>query len=152
MGKIQLIGKAVKIAAPFVIKAAPAVIEQVNKINEQQKEKKKDYIKIPDVLSLPISEATEVLTKYHFNYSLIKLPADEKIALQPANTVLRLTPKGGSNVTPNTFVKLYYADEEIVNESMQKRDTTLAKKTATKQKHKAQLKTVADKAKKITKR
>ncbi|KAA8434768.1 PASTA domain-containing protein [Weissella paramesenteroides] len=147
MGKIQLIGKAVKIAAPFVIKAAPAVIEQVNKINEQQKEKKKDYIKIPDVLSLPINEATEVLTKYHFNYSLIKLPASGKIALQPADTVLKLTPKGGSNVSPNTFVKLYYADETIINESMQKRDATLAKKTATKEKHKAQIKTVADKAK-----
>lgn len=148
MGKIQLIGKAVKIAAPFVIKAAPAVIEQVNKINEQQKEKKKDYIKIPDVLSLPINEATEVLTKYHFNYSLIKLPASEKIALQPADTVLKLTPKGGSNVSPNTFVKLYYADETIINESMQKRDATLAKKLPQKKNTKHKLKRLLIKQKK----
>lgn len=151
MGKIQLIGKAVKIAAPFVIKAAPAVMEQVNKITEQQKEKKKDYIKIPDVLSLPIDEATEVLTKYHFNYSLIKLPADQKLASKAANTVLKITPKSGSNVDPNTFVKLYYADEVIVNESIQKQHDAIAKKNTAKDNRKKKIKHVFDKAKSFSK-
>ena len=151
MGKIQLIGKAVKIAAPFVIRAAPAVIEQVNKFNEQQKEKKKDYIKIPDVLSLPIDEATEVLTKYHFNYSLIKLPANEKLASQIANTVLKITPKSGNNVDPNTFIKLYYADEKTIDESVQKRYDTIAQKAMTKDKHKKQIKHLVNKTKVFSK-
>lgn len=151
MGKIQIIGKAAKIAAPYVIKAAPAVMEQVNKFTEQQKDKKKDYIKIPDVLSLPVERATEVLTEYHFNYSLIKLPTDQKLASKAANTVLKITPKSGSNVDPNTFVKVYYADEAIVNESIQKQHDAIDQKNMAKDNRKKQIKHVVDKAKSFSK-
>ncbi|MFL2030468.1 hypothetical protein [Loigolactobacillus zhaoyuanensis] len=66
MGKAKLFGTIGKMALGAV---APDVLEQGTKIVNDQLEKRKDYLKIPDVKLLDVEKATAVIDKYNFNHS-----------------------------------------------------------------------------------
>ena len=114
MGKLQVIGRLARVAAAAL---TPVALDEATKIINRQLDKRKDYVKIPDVKSLSLDEAAKVLEQYEFNYALVKVKADVKYAYNDSDTVLRILPKGGANVDPTTFVKLYYADEETIKQS-----------------------------------
>lgn len=47
------------------------VLDEATKIINNQLDKRKHYVKIPDIKSLPLDEAAKVLEQYEFNYALI---------------------------------------------------------------------------------
>lgn len=114
MGKLQIIGRLARVATAAL---TPVALDEATKIINRHLDKRKDYVKIPDVKSLSLNEAAKVLEQYEFNYALVKVKADVKYAYNDSDTVLRILPKGGTNVDPTTFVKLYYADEETIKQS-----------------------------------
>lgn len=111
MGKAKLFGTIGKMAVGAV---APDLLEQSTKIVSDQLEKRKDYIKIPDVKLLNVEEATATMKQYSFNHSVVKVTADIKYASTVPNSVVKIQPKGNTTVDPSTFVKIYYIDEETV--------------------------------------
>ena len=114
MGKAKLFGTIGKMAVGAV---APDLLEQSTKIVSDQLEKRKDYTKIPDVKLLNVEEATATMKQYSFNHSVVKVTADIKYANSVPNSVVKIQPKGNTTVDPNTFVKIYYIDEETVIQS-----------------------------------
>lgn len=114
MGKLQVIGRLARVVAAAL---TPVALDEATKIINRQLDKRKDYVKIPDVKSLSLDEAAKVLEQYEFNYALVKVKADVKYAYNDSDTVLRILPKGGASVDPTTFVKIYYADEETIQQS-----------------------------------
>lgn len=114
MGKLQAIGRLARVAAAAL---TPVALDEATKIINRQLDKRKDYVKIPDVKSLSLDEAAKVLEQYEFNYALVKVKADVKYAYNDSDTVLRILPKGCASVDPTTFVKIYYADEETIQQS-----------------------------------
>lgn len=114
MGKLQVIGRLARVAATAL---TPVALDEATKIINRHLDKRKDYVKIPDVKSLSLDEAMKVLEQYEFNYALVKVKVDVKYAYNDSDTVLRILPKGGASIDPTTFVKIYYADEETIQQS-----------------------------------
>lgn len=111
MGKVKFFGTLGKMALGAL---APDLLEQGTKIVNNQLEKRKDYLKVPDVRLLDVEKAVTVMDKYNFNHSEVSVKADLHYASALPNTIVKLEPKGNTSVAPNTFVKLYYIDEQTI--------------------------------------
>ncbi|CAM3216289.1 PASTA domain-containing protein [Leuconostoc rapi] len=114
MGKAKLFGTIGKMTVGAL---APDLLEQGTKVVSDQLEKRKNYVKIPDVKLLNVDEATATMKQYGFNHSLVKVVADIKYANRVPNSVVKIQPRGNTSVDPKTFVKVYYIDEETVAQS-----------------------------------
>ncbi len=111
MGKTKIISTLGKVALNAV---APDVLEQGTKMINNQLEKRNEYIKIPDVKSVDIEDAKATLDKYNFNHSEVPVQPDAKYANAKPNTIVKIQPKENTSVAPNTFVKMYYVDEQTI--------------------------------------
>lgn len=125
MSKKKILGKLTKTALDAV---APDFVDSTANIVNQQLEKRKDYIKIPDVISLPIDEASSILESYGFKSSKALLDPDIKYADKRSLTVLKISPKVGRAVDPKTFVKFFYADENVITQSKELRNSAISQK------------------------
>ncbi|WP_455646895.1 PASTA domain-containing protein [Leuconostoc sp.] len=114
MNKIKLISTVGKIALGAF---APELLAQGTKLVNAQLEKRKGYIKVPDVTALDVDEANEIMTQYHFNHTVVSVAPAVKYANAVPNQVVKTQPKGNSLVDPQTFVKLYTIDAETVQKS-----------------------------------
>lgn len=141
MGKAKLFGTIGKMALGAV---APDVLEQGTKIVNDQLEKRKDYLKIPDVKLLDVEKATAVIDKYNFNHSEVPVKADLHYAGALPNTIVKMEPKGNTSVAPNTFVKLYYIDEQTLIDSQLLAQEAESKKALKKQKTQDQIHNVLE--------
>lgn len=146
MGKAKLFGTIGKMALGAV---APDLLEQGTRIVNDQLEKRKDYIKVPDVKFLPKHEAVAVMEKYQFNHSVVKINPDTKYINNSPDTIVKIEPKGNTLVDPNTFIKLYYIDEQTLQASQKLAQDLEYKKILKKQKAQAQLTSVIDNTSKI---
>ena len=61
--KTKLISTVGKIALGAL---APEILAQGTKLVNAQLEKRKGYVKVPDVTALTVDEADEIMTQYHF--------------------------------------------------------------------------------------
>ncbi|MCT4413523.1 PASTA domain-containing protein [Leuconostoc pseudomesenteroides] len=141
MGKAKLFGTIGKMALGAV---APDVLEQGTKIVNDQLEKRKDYLKIPDVKLLDVEKATAIIDKYNFNHSEVPVKADLHYADALPNTIVKMEPKGNTSVAPNTFVKLYYIDEQTLIDSQLLAQEAESKKALKKQKTQEQIHNVLE--------
>lgn len=114
MNKTKLISTVGKIALGAL---APELLAQGTKLVNAQLEKRKGYIKIPDVTALDVDEANEIMTQYHFNHTVVSVAPAVKYANAVPNQVVKTQPKGNSLVDPQTFVKLYTINAETVQKS-----------------------------------
>ncbi|MEN2370503.1 PASTA domain-containing protein [Leuconostoc lactis] len=114
MNKTKLISTVGKIALGAL---APELLAQGTKLVNAQLEKRKGYIKVPDVTALDVDEANEIMTQYHFNHTVVSVASAVKYANAVPNQVVKTQPKGNSLVDPQTFVKLYTIDAETVQKS-----------------------------------
>lgn len=146
MGKLQIIGRLARVATAALI---PVALDEATKIINRHLDKRKDYVKIPDVKSLSLNEAAKVLEQYEFNYALVKVKADVKYAYNDSDTVLRILPKGGANVDPTTFVKLYYADEETIKQSNDLFKDMMDQKVDKQEKRQQTVRDLTDKTKQV---
>ncbi|MGK4063167.1 PASTA domain-containing protein [Weissella paramesenteroides] len=146
MGKLQIIGRLARVATAAL---TPVALDEATKIINRHLDKRKDYVKIPDVKSLSLNEAAKVLEQYEFNYALVKVKADVKYAYNDSDTVLRILPKGGANVDPTTFVKLYYADEETIKQSNDLFKDMMDQKVDKQEKRQQTVRDLTDKTKQV---
>lgn len=114
MNKTKLISTVGKIALGAL---APELLAQGTKLVNAQLEKRKGYIKVPDVTALDVDEANGIMTQYHFNHTVVSVAPAVKYANAVPNQVVKTQPKGNSLVDPQTFVKLYTIDAETVQKS-----------------------------------
>ena len=114
MNKTKLISTVGKIALGAL---APELLAQGTKLVNAQLEKRKEYIKVPDVTALDVDEANEIMTQYHFNHTVVSVAPAVKHANTVPNQVVKTQPKGNSLVDPQTFVKLYTIDAETIQQS-----------------------------------
>jgi len=137
------LGKLGKYAASATI--APIIIDQATKLVNTQLDKHKDYVKVPDVISLSPEEANSVLNQYGFKHSIVKLDAKPKYADSSVNQILKMIPKPGSSIDKSTFLKLYYVDSEIVDKSRTLAEQVALSKAEKKAKTKANIKKTVNK-------
>ncbi|MDN6899655.1 PASTA domain-containing protein [Oenococcus sicerae] len=116
MSKGKMLGKLTQIAAGSILGSDP-VEEAAAKIVNDQMDKRKDYVKVPDIVGVPLADAEKVLSKYQFKFIKTLADPDIKYANKRTDIVLATKPKGGSSVPPNTFIKLIYADQEVLTAS-----------------------------------
>lgn len=114
MNKTKLISTVGKIALGAL---APELLAQGTKLVNAQLEKRKGYVKVPDVTALDVDEANEIMTQYHFNHTVVSVAPAVKYANTLPNQVVKTQPKGNSLVDPQTFVKLYTIDAETIQQS-----------------------------------
>ena len=114
MNKTKLISTVGKIALGALV---PELLAQGTKLVNAQLEKRKGYIKVPDVTALDVDEANEIMTQYHFNHTVVSVAPAVKYANAVPNQVVKTQPKGNSLVDPQTFVKLYTIDAETIQQS-----------------------------------
>lgn len=114
MNKTKLISTVGKIALGAL---APELLAQGTKLVNAQLERRKGYIKVPDVTALDVDEATEIMTQYRFKHTVVPVAAAVKYANAVPNQVVKTQPKGNTVVDPQTFVKLYTIDAETVQKS-----------------------------------
>ncbi|MDN2650375.1 PASTA domain-containing protein [Leuconostoc lactis] len=114
MNKTKLISTVGKIALGAL---APELLAQGTKLVNAQLEKRKGYVKVPDVTALDVDEANEIMTQYHFNHTVVSVAPSVKYANTVPNRVVKTQPKGNTVVDPQTFVKLYTIDAETVQKS-----------------------------------
>lgn len=112
--KTKLISTVGKIALGAL---APELLAQGTKLVNAQLEKRKGYVKVPDVTALTVDEADEIMTQYHFNHTVVSVAPAVKYANAVPNQVVSTQPKGNTVVDPQTFVKLYTIDAETIHQS-----------------------------------
>mgnify|MGYP003365100703 CR=1 FL=1 len=113
MSKEKMLGKLTKVAASSILGSDP-VEDAVVKIVNDQLEKRKDYVKVPDVIGVPLADAEKILSEYQFKFIRTLADPDIKYVNKRADVVLATKPRGGSSVAPHTFVKLIYADDDVL--------------------------------------
>ncbi|MFT8458191.1 MAG: PASTA domain-containing protein [Liquorilactobacillus ghanensis] len=141
MSKKKILGKLTKTALDAV---APDFVDSTVNVVNQQLEKRKDYIKIPDVISLPIDEASSILESYNFKFSKVLVNPDIKYADKRSLTVLKISPKVGWDVDPKTFVKFFYADDEVIMKSKELKNAAALKKEQQKKEQQETLHNLTD--------
>lgn len=146
MGKVKIVGKIIKTTGKIF---APTVTEQATKFVRKQIDKRDGYVKIPDVLSMPLDEAIKVLESYGFQTGKMQVEAHPKYATKKAEVVLRVAPRVGTSVAPGTFLKLEYADEATILNSKELLEEKNRVKANKKQKQQETVKNVGEKSKKI---
>ncbi|KRN25898.1 PASTA domain-containing protein [Lacticaseibacillus camelliae] len=118
MGKGKIVGK---IAAKAVQSLAPdlAVTAAAGAANifKNTYDKHQAYVKVPDVSGLSIEDIPPILQKAKFNFASVLAEPDKRYAEKRPNTVLRTAPHANASVPPETFIKVFYADEDVINAS-----------------------------------
>lgn len=147
MSKSKLLGQISKTAMGLV---APQIVEQGTKIVRDELEKRKEYKKIPDVKLLSVAEATAIMKQYDFKYSIIKINPDIKYVNSSPDSIVKIHPKGNTNVDPKTFVKMYYIDDDTIEESKLLRKDNETKKLEKKKKMQVQVKNTLKSTAKLT--
>ena len=72
---------------------------------------------MPDVSGLSIEDIPPILQKAKFNFASVLAEPDKRYAEKRPNTVLRTAPHANASVPPETFIKVFYADEDVINAS-----------------------------------
>lgn len=145
MTKKRIIGGLTKIAVGTIDQK---LLAEATKLVNNQLEKRKGYLHVPDVVSLPITEAGEALEKYGFNYGKFKVTPQAKYANLLPNVVFKVKPRIGSAVPPDTFIKVYFADQQVIADSQQLAAAAAEKKVLKQQQRSATWHQIADPAKK----
>lgn len=103
----SLIGEEVfrKVAWPYVKEAV-----------DRHQESRKDRVFVPDVLDLKLTDARNYLEKEGFVVHSILARPQNKYQDLAADTVVSTSPRSGK-VKAGSLIKLYYVNEEIINES-----------------------------------
>ncbi|CAH1853977.1 PASTA domain-containing protein [Convivina intestini] len=96
---------------------SPAVLEKVAQTVNSEVAKRKNYIKIPNVKGLSPQEAGKILESYGFEYSSSLTVPGSRLANKKADQIITIRPHSGLVVSPDTHIKLYYADEQIIERS-----------------------------------
>ncbi|WP_281164441.1 PASTA domain-containing protein [Liquorilactobacillus sicerae] len=132
MSKKKIFSKVTKTVLDAV---APDFVDSATKIVGDQLEKRKDYVHIPDVTLISVEEAEKILSQYGFNFSKVLVTPDIKYANKRSFTVIDLSPKVGWAVDPKTYVKIFYANDEIIEKSKSLKLKADQEKKFAKQKH-----------------
>lgn len=127
MGKARIVSKAAKGTAEVVVSQ---LVASAAKLAADKLEKRQTYIKLPDVKGMSIDEATRVLTKFGFTFSTVLVEANKKYAGKRSNTVFKTAPRGNGAVAPETFVKIFYANQNVITASDTLAAAAVEKKTA----------------------
>ncbi|OEY82539.1 hypothetical protein NT95_06210 [Oenococcus kitaharae] len=101
-----------------------------------QVHKFKDKIYIPDIEGIPVEEAQKILTDFHFKSIKLLVDANKHYANKRTGIVLKTKPKLGSKVSPDTFIKVFYADETIIASSQALLKASQDRQAAKKEAHK----------------
>lgn len=141
MSKKKMLGKLTKNALNAI---APDFVDSTANIVSNELEKRKDYIKIPDVVSLPVDEASSILESYGFKFSKALIDPDSKYAERRPLTVLKISPNVGWAVDPKTFVKVFYADEAVITKSKELKNAIALKKEQQKKEQQEKLHNLTD--------
>ena len=114
--------------AETVNKVAPGIVDETTKVIDHHLDKHKDDFKMPGLIDVPLDEAERVLQLYRLHYSLILVNPDVKYAGVRPHVVLAITPKEHTNVSARTFVRAYYADNDVIEASRKLADQQEADK------------------------
>ena len=112
VGKIA--SKAVQSLAPDLAVTAAAGAANLFK---NTYDKHQAYVKVPDVSGLLVEDVPPILQKAKFNFASVLAEPDKKYAEKRPNTVLRTAPHANASVPPETFIKVFYADEDVITAS-----------------------------------
>jgi len=115
------IGKAIGAAALTVAttKILPIVIDKLSDKVDDAHEMKKNWIKVPHVISANLSDAQNAITAIGLNSLAIEENAKIVYRKLKANTVVASTHKPDTKVDPTTTITLHYVSQETIDESQQ---------------------------------
>lgn len=92
MSKGKMLGKLTKVAASSILGSSP-VEDAVAKIVDDQLEKRKDYVKVPDVIGVPLADAEKILSEFQFKFIRTLADPDIKYANKRVDVVLATKPE-----------------------------------------------------------
>ncbi|MGT2715697.1 PASTA domain-containing protein [Streptococcus respiraculi] len=96
--------------------AVHAVVPLVDKVLEQNYQKKNRLVRLPNMVDMNIKEAQEHLEELGFVVSKILAKPHQRYAKREVDEVVAMTPKSGS-LEPGALVKLYYVNQDVIEES-----------------------------------
>ncbi|MGT2785285.1 PASTA domain-containing protein [Streptococcus merionis] len=103
--------KAAKVVAPIVASAAPMVKDVI----DQQNEAKKDYIQLPNLVDMRLTDAIGHLERLHFVPQEMLVEPHKKYLTKKVDYVLQMDPKPGK-YPEGTLVKIYYMNADILDQ------------------------------------
>ncbi|MGT2965363.1 PASTA domain-containing protein [Streptococcus acidominimus] len=122
--KGKLIGDVAKIfdiipdTTRVIGEAVHAVVPLVDKVLEQNYQKKNRLVRLPNMVDMNIREAEHHLQELGFVVSVILAKPHQRYVKRGAGEVVAMVPKSG-NVEPGTLVKLYYVSQDVIEASDQ---------------------------------
>jgi beta-lactam-binding protein with PASTA domain len=103
-----------------VAKSLPsAAVDEALNIANIQVEKHKNDVKIPDIIGLSQSDAEYILKQSGFMCSSVLAEPNVAYATKTENAVVESSPRPNTTVSPNSFVKVYYVDKGVIEQSKQ---------------------------------
>lgn len=118
VGKVAKIFDMIPDTTRVIGEAVHAVVPLVDKVLEQNYQKKNRLVQLPNVVDMDIVEAQTHLEEQGFVVSKILAKPHQRYAKKQANEVVAMLPKSG-NVEPGTLVKLYYVSQDVIEASDQ---------------------------------
>ncbi|WP_014386420.1 MULTISPECIES: PASTA domain-containing protein [Lactobacillales] len=114
--------------ADTVNKVTPKIVDEGVKVIDSHLEKHKDDFKMPGLSQISVAEAKRILALYPINFSLVLVTPDIKLAQQRPNVIIKTSPKENTKVTPGSFIRVFYADDNVIAISRQLADDQASKK------------------------
>ncbi|MGT2951183.1 hypothetical protein BU202_07815 [Streptococcus cuniculi] len=117
--KGKMIGEVAKIfdvipdTTRVIGEAVHAVVPLVDKVLEQNYQKKNRLVRLPNMVDMDIAEAQNHLEELGFVVTRILAKPHQRYANKQAGEVVAMVPKSG-NLEPGTLVKLYYVTPEVI--------------------------------------
>ncbi|MBF0787436.1 MULTISPECIES: PASTA domain-containing protein [unclassified Streptococcus] len=118
VGKVAKIFDMIPDTTRVIGEAVHAVVPLVDKVLEQNYQKKNRLVQLPNVVDMDIVEAQTHLEEQGFVVSKILAKPHQRYAKKQANEVVAMLPKSG-NMEPGTLIKLYYVSQDVIEASDQ---------------------------------
>ncbi|MGT2828117.1 hypothetical protein AB6M97_03755 [Streptococcus hillyeri] len=119
VGNLLAIPDAIDAVKHVTDKATPIIEKELDRRHEH----KKSLIQLDDVQHVPLDYAQKLLENRGFTVLPILAKAHPKYANERPLEVVAMHPRAG-NYKPETLVKLYFVNEDIINQSNELKKTT----------------------------
>ncbi|MBF0777963.1 PASTA domain-containing protein [Streptococcus cuniculi] len=113
IGEVAKIFDVIPDTTRMIGEAVHAVVPLVDKVLEQNYQKKNRLVRLPNMVDMDIAEAQNHLEELGFVVTRILAKPHQRYANKQAGEVVAMVPKSG-NLEPGTLVKLYYVTPEVI--------------------------------------
>ena len=107
------LGKVLDVTGNLIQSGADVVNNQLDEHNKRHS----DDVRVPDIIDLSLNQTKDLLNDLNIKHDFIVIDPSTKLASQKVDTVIKTVPKANTVLPANGFIKIYYMNNEVLEQS-----------------------------------